>query len=185
MDMGAKRWLVKTAYKHLWRVNSFYDLDDLIQDGHLMYAVVRQKYPKAIDPPHIMRLFQITFLNHIHDLSKYQTRMLTIVDRTVDVHSEAVMEIVGSAEFRRSGVASPLVENGHAYVIPQSAPWFIHAFLRLLSDPWGQQQLRSKYRVRLSGVRELTHDRLCRLIGADPATTPTLPDALESYFQSV
>jgi hypothetical protein len=85
MDMGARRWLVKTAYKNLWRVHSFYDLDDLIQDGHMMYALVVQRYPQAKDPPHIMRLFQITFLNHIHDLSKHQSRMAALIDATVDL----------------------------------------------------------------------------------------------------
>jgi hypothetical protein len=184
MDMGARRWLVKTAYRHLWRVHSFYDIDDLIQDGHMMYALVVQRYPQAKDPPHIMRLFQITFLNHIHDLSKHQSRMAALVDTTVDIHDENVMSY-SSSIFRQHGKAAAMVDHGDAYFIPQAAPWYIHAFLRLLCDPWGQQQLRSQYRIRLSGVRELTHDRLCRMIGADPDTTPTMPDALETYFRSV
>jgi hypothetical protein len=173
MDTGARRWLVKTAYSHLWRVHSFYEMDDLLQDGHMLYAMVRQRYPDAVDPPHIMRLFQITFLNHIHDLSKHQSRMAALIDTSTDLDTA---ELYQDPRF---------AEQGDAYVIPQSAPWYIHAFLRLLCDPEGQRSLRSQYRVRLSGLRELTHDRLCRLIGADPTTTPTMPDALESYFASV
>jgi hypothetical protein len=173
MDHGARQWLVKTAYKHLWRVHSFYELDDLIQDGHMLYALVRQRYPRAKDAPHIMRLFTVTFINHIHDLSKHQSRMAALIDASTDLETVELYQDPGSAE------------QGDTYFIPNKAPWYIHAFLRVLCDPQGQMQLRSQYRVRLSGVRELTHDRLCRLIGADPSTTPTMPDALERYFAQV
>lgn len=173
MDQGAKRWLIKYCYKNLWRVNQSHKIDDLIQDGYLMYYVVRDRYPHVRAAPHIMRLFQVTFINHVHDLSKYQSRMASVIDYAVDIHDPASDHI------------DQVHDLGHGYFIPNSAPWYVHAFLRLLCSPDGQRGLRAQYRVRLSGIREETHERLCRLIGSDPESTPTLPDALESYFASV
>jgi hypothetical protein len=174
MDAGAQRWLIKTAYKHYWRVRSpAYQYTDLLQDGWLCYMIVRRRYPEAKDPPHIMRLFQVTFLNEIHDMAKKRSRMDAIIDASADL--DTFEQYIDPRD----------AEQGDGYFIPNSAPWYVHAFLRLLCSPNGPQRLRSRYRIRLSGIRELTHDRLCRLIQADPATTPTLPDALEKYFASV
>lgn len=173
MDQGARRWLIKYAYKNLWRVAQSHDLDDLVQDGYLMFYIVWNKYPHVRDIPHLMRLFQVTFINHVHDLSKHQSRMANIIDYAVDLHDPA------------SDSADQVHDLGNGYFIPDTAPWYVHAFLRLLCSPEGQRGLRSQYRVRLSGVREETHSRLCRLIGADPESTPILPDALETYFASV
>lgn len=173
MDQGAYRWLVKYAHKHHWRVATFYELTDLIQDGWLCYMIVRRKYPNAVDPPHIMRLFQVTFINHVNDLSKYQSRMAALIVRSAEM--DMVEETMNPRD----------AEPGDAYFIPKSAPWYVHAFLRLLCSPYGPERLRAPHRVRMSGVRELSHDKLCRLIGADPLTTPILPQALEDYFSSV
>lgn len=172
-DEGARGWLVKYSTNNHWRVNQCRDLDELIQDGYLWYAIVRDRYPQAVDKPHIMRLFQVTFINHVHDLSKHQSRLASIIDHSVDLHNPAT-----------EALHKP-VDMGDGYFIPQSAPWYVHAFLRLLCSPEGPSQLRRPYRVRMSGVREMTHHRLCRLIGADPLCTPTLPDALENYFATV
>lgn len=173
MDQGAYKWLCKYAWKSLWRVGPSYDYADLVQEGYLCYCLVCAKYPNAVDPPHLMRLFQVTFINQVHDLSKLQSRMAAIIDQHMDLDTAEVYQEVSFAD------------PGDGYFIPNSAPWYVHAFLRVLCDPQGQAQLRAKYRVRLSGIRELTHDRLCRIIGANPATTPTMPDALEEYFSAV
>jgi hypothetical protein len=172
-DEGARRWMIKYARKNYWRVNSLCELRDLIQDGWLCYMVCLRRYPDAKNISHLMRLFQVTYINHIHDLSKHQSRMLSFIDPNAIVDdTEKFMDPRDA-------------EQGDAYIIPNSAPWYVHAFLRLLCSPDGAKQLRRPYRVRLSGVREETHSRLCRLIGADPESTPELPAALETYFASV
>lgn len=172
-DEGARRWMIKYARKNLWRVNTICDMDDLVQDGWLCYMVCMRRYPNATNMSHLMRLFQVTFINHIHDLSKYQSRMLSFIDPHAEI--EETEKYMDPRE----------AEQGDSYVIPNSAPWYVHAFLRLLCSPEGQRKLRRPYRIRLSGVREETHSRLCRMIGADPEQTPTLPGALEDYFASV
>lgn len=165
--------MIKYARKNLWRVSTLRDIDDLLQDGWLCYMTCMRRYPQANDLPHLMRLFQVTYINHIHDLSKEQSRMLSFTDPNAIIdETEKFMDPRDA-------------EQGDAYIIPNSAPWYVHAFLRLLCSAEGPRDLRRPYRVRLSGVREETHSRLCRMIGADPEQTPELPGALENYFASV
>jgi len=78
MDRGAKLWLYKYARRNFWRVSCWYELDDLIQDGHMHYQRILDKYPRVANPAHLMRLFQITFANHLNDLSKFKTRAAEI-----------------------------------------------------------------------------------------------------------
>lgn len=173
MDKGAKGWLVRYALANHWRVEEFYDVEDLIQDGWLCYLRVQQKYAGIREPKHIMALFKTTYINHLHDLSNKQRKLLALINSQADYDIA-----VETFEMRAPDL-------GSAYFVPEKAPWYVHAFLRLLCSSDGPAKLRSRYRIRLSGIRELTHDRLCRLIGANPDSTPTLPDAIESYFQSL
>jgi hypothetical protein len=157
MDEGAQRWLVKYCYKNHWRVRQSHEVDDLIQDGQLMYYVVRDRYPIAKDPPHIMRLFQVTFINHVHDIAKKHSRMAAIVDYSLDLHASDPL----NSSVKIPKLAKQIdYDFGHSYTIPNSAPWYIHAFLRLLCTEEGRLGLRARYRIRLSGVREETHARL-------------------------
>ena len=49
-DAGVRGWIVKTAYKHYWRVSSYYEFDDLVQDGYLCYAkCLRTFRPKGFE----------------------------------------------------------------------------------------------------------------------------------------
>jgi len=64
-----RRWMVKVAHSQFWRVASWYELDDLLQDGFLCHAKVVSRYPHVYNPAHLGKLFQTTFLNHIHTLA--------------------------------------------------------------------------------------------------------------------
>jgi len=37
LDEGLKGWMIKTAKNNLWKMGSWYELDDLIQEGYLVY----------------------------------------------------------------------------------------------------------------------------------------------------
>lgn len=84
-------WVVNTARRHFWRVPRWYDFDDLVQDGMVTFCRVEKKYRgKVKNERHMMRLFQIAFINHIHDLSELKTRgALEIpVDMSLDMLDE-------------------------------------------------------------------------------------------------
>jgi hypothetical protein len=84
MDDSAKGWLYKTARSNHWRVQSWIDLDDLIQDGFMLWGVIRRRYPEATDIKHVMRLFQTTFTNHIHLLARHKRDRPEITDDTLE-----------------------------------------------------------------------------------------------------
>lgn len=77
MDEGAIGWLHRIAVRNHWRVASWIDLSDLIQDGYLHWQRIAQRYPDAPIPAQ-MRLFQITYLNWFHDLAKRKLKQVDI-----------------------------------------------------------------------------------------------------------
>lgn len=81
LDEGMKRWIYRTARRHYWRVASWYDLDDLIQEGFLAYQKCQVKYarlarkrnPRPEDRRNFMALVMRAFENRIHDLASKRT----------------------------------------------------------------------------------------------------------------
>jgi len=74
LDKGMRGWLVTMARKNYWRVAAWMDLDDLIAEGFLAYAICRAKYDDRVaNKRHFMALVQITFINQITDLANDRT----------------------------------------------------------------------------------------------------------------
>ncbi len=74
MDVGTIGWLHRYARRHFWRLPSWYDYDDLIQDGYLNWLRITQRYTDVTERKHMMRLFQICFVNHVNNLSNWKTK---------------------------------------------------------------------------------------------------------------
>ena len=160
MDAGARRWLLSAAQQNLWRIASWYDFDDLVQDGMLLYYHVCERYPEATDPRHIMRLFQRTFLNHCHNLSRKQRVKMEVVDTDfVQHHCTA-----------HDHFADLLLWLAEA---PDEVRRLLQALIR---DGW---KMDGPYAP--SGRRETTNERLCALVGADHNSV-NLHRVLRSYL---
>lgn len=80
LDAGMRAYIAKFARRNYWRIASWYDLDDLIQDGFFCYAKCRARYVLELktlpeiptSPDHrklMMRLVMTAFTRHVHDLS--------------------------------------------------------------------------------------------------------------------
>ncbi len=163
MDEGARKWMLKTAHKEHWRIASWYDLEDLIQEGYVCYYKVRERYPDATDRPHIMCLFQRTFTNRLHDLAKRKTRL-----------TEVVMSDFPSSQFIDNFWDSLLPvddEIATLYTLINQVTNETKAVLNLLTSEAGRKSLRAVYRVKLGGHRETFNERLCRLTGYDATKT--------------
>lgn len=76
LDAHVRGWIVKTVHKNFWKVRSWYDFEDLVQDGYLCFAKARAKFKFPMDEPthdnrkEFMAFFQMAFINHIIDLQK-------------------------------------------------------------------------------------------------------------------
>lgn len=174
MDRGARAWVYRTAQKHFWRVCRWYDLDDMVQDGYLHWARLTAKYPDVTDRPHMMRLFQITYINHIHDLAKNRTRQMD--DRIADMMPA---EVDPTAALERLWIDRG--EDPEFAVRLQQAPEPIKRLLALLSSEDGRRRLSAVYRRKRGGIRESLNERLCRLTGQDPGAVD-VEELCRSYF---
>lgn len=175
MDQGARGWLFRKAHKNLWRVRSFYELDDLIQDGYLCYQLVINKYPQVKDRPHIMRLFQRTYSNYIHDLANQRTREASEV-LLVNLLPAFLSEVA----FWDRLLIDDLDRAALQLLIAQAPPP-IKAVLRLFTDDRSLQKLRKPYRRNEKTGRETLNQRLCRLTGMNPELID-LPSELRAYL---
>ncbi len=150
-DNGTFGWIAKTAVKNHWRVASWMDVDDLIQDGYEWYFKTRRNYPDVREDAHAMSLFKTSYTNYLHDLSKKRTG-LNEVDGPADIDKD-------------QWFALNLVESGlqEFAVLVAGAPDVVKGFLALFADEKIVKLLRKPYAPDL--VRRVTtNQRICRLL---------------------
>lgn len=167
MDDGARGWLVKAASKHYWRVSRWIDFDDLIQEGHWVWASMLQRYPTATDAPHRMALFKRMFLSRITDLANKRTRSPDEICISDMFSGEGDVSPVRADVFLES-IAAP-ADLRLALPSLLNAPQYVQDALALFTTAQGLRRLRSRPR-RVVGVRrrESLNETLCRLTGCDP-----------------
>jgi hypothetical protein len=171
MDPGTRRWILKYARTNFWRVSVWYDYQDLVQDGFLCYAIVRAKYPSAVDPPHIHRLTQRVFTNHIHGLSKRRT------DQTLEV----VVDMASEMGDPRSELQRKICPDGELQRLLLEAPIRVRdCIVRLLAHPELTAIPIANY---ASGAHETTHDWLRRITGIEDE--PDLHAAVLNYLRGL
>ena len=147
LDAGIRGWLVNTAKKNYWRVPSWYDLDDLIQDGYICYSICNRKYGHDLQPSHFMALVKVSYINHIHDLANSKTR-----------NSPELIVPMDSPVFSR---AEP--EEATFFTLLKQLPNELQELLFILLN-----DAKSIPMLRNGRERESTNAYLCRLIGVDP-----------------
>ncbi len=160
MDDGARGWLLRIARKSFWRVHGVLDLDDLISEGFVCYYDVVRRYPHVTERRHLMRLFQVKYLNRITDLAKKRTRHL--------------------------GVLEELAFETEPFEEPSTftdAPEPVKTILRLLLSEDGVKGLQQTYQRFANGYRETLNDRLCKLIGLD-STQLDLAGMVRNYLRT-
>lgn len=85
-------FLVNTIRKNAWRVERVMGKKDLYQDGVLIFCLLRRRYQGVVDNPRwFMSLYKTSLHNHIHDVSKVQTKLLqqhSLPDDMLDAEGE-------------------------------------------------------------------------------------------------
>lgn len=150
MDRGARLWMLQYARRSFWKVSSYIDLDDLIQEGYLAWHRVSIRYPNITERRHMMSLFQRTFCNLIVDIAKQRTK-------------EAHLNIQFTQEIYEYNNRMSEHEVSTLYVMLQQAPTPVRKVVELLSTEGGRKRLCTIYRMYSNGQRETTNDRLRRL----------------------
>ncbi len=177
LDAGMRGFIFNTARKHYWRVASWYEFDDLVQDGYLCYAKCKAKYSETVtEKRHFMSLVQVSFLNYISTLASKRT-----ATEEVAVSHLSAQDGEGSADIEQLGGSTPEIASFLSLV--SSAPEeFKQLILMLANDATEaagfKRNTKSKHRRRL---RESTNEFFCRLIGKDPEDENVV-EQLRAYF---
>lgn len=189
MDRGARGWLIVVAADNFWRVASWYELSDLIQDGYVVWARVVKRYEvdagRVRSRGHLMRLFKTAYLNHIHDLSKRRTRGIAewlasdVLVRHAHVSRASAYfgQDIGDDVWDALGCSCDAAEL--AGFIAEAPETIRRVLLGLIASEG--RALRSLYRVAADGTRDTLNGRLCRIAGIDEEVD--LIGALRAYLK--
>jgi hypothetical protein len=164
MDQGVRGYIVNTARRNFWRVSEFYEFEDLLQDGAMVWSRVCNRYENVRDIKQRMALFKVAYANHIHDLSRKKSQLNLV--READL--AAPLDFLRDCE-------DPEQDPDLVMLIKQLPPKIARILQRLYAE--GREH---PYRVRLEG-RETTNARLCRLAGLDPDLRH-IREAVQAYF---
>lgn len=157
-DKGLRGWIVRTARKHYWRVAAYHDLDDLIQEGLLAYAICRARYrDKVQNRRHFMALVQVVYMNRITDLANERTKCLEVCASQIAVEGRELQVM----EYLAGGADG----DAELQAVLARAPAEVRAFLALFETPEGLAELDKPLRRRGDGTRETMEERLSLVLG--------------------
>lgn len=177
LDGGLQGYIFKTASKNLWRVASFMDLDDLIQEGYLAYAICVKRYAygeriRGVKNTsekdcrrRFMKLFKVIYANRITNLANAKRKSVP----------QSLFTDLGTAEheFSLERLSNILgTDQGIAYInaLIAQAPEEVKKLLRLFCSEDGLKQLQNVPARDLTTLehRESPNQFFCRLVGLDP-----------------
>lgn len=104
---SVEQWTRGYTRSHKWRCDIIHDVDDLTQDGYILFDKLKKRYPRIVDPAVFMGLYKTCFVNFINDKScRMRNKKRLYVDQPQDV-SELWTNNVG--ETTNSGYLSALL----------------------------------------------------------------------------
>ena len=162
-----------------WRVASFMDYDDMIQEAYIKYLHCARKYPRVVEPKHFMRLFQIALTNRFNTLSNFASRSGERVDNVAYVdpedgtESSLIDNVIG--EVKHGGDLAVLYSQ-----MPQEARDCLMAMLSGNPEQFRTGRIKSEVRRGL-WKRETTNQFWCRIINAD-ATKVNIPEVFRTLL---
>lgn len=173
LDAGLRGWLIITAQRNYWRVASYYEVDDLIADGFLIWAKCRKRYSNVTERRHFMALFKVAYTNHIIGLANKRTR---ITGGIQEVRLSMLAENHGGdlLDMLVGGIDSDTVLG----ILVRQARFPVRAVLELLTTDAGASILTAHPRHKY----EQDNNYICRLIGVSPRRYD-LPALVSSFLR--
>jgi hypothetical protein len=193
LDAGLRGWLVNAVHKHHWKVASWFDFDDLLQEGYLCFAKCRARFEPMHpefeahdeDRRRFMAYFQMAFNNRITDLQQNPRSKLQEIGyaQLSDTQAEGIEAWTESAAELSDASLATLLANAPAEI----ADMLKQILLDGVADvPYLRTRLRKKF---LPGVatprivkgkrkiRETTEEHYDRCLGQSGVITK-----LRDYF---
>ncbi len=150
-------WIYNHARKNYWRMASYYELDDLIQDGLMCAYKCLDRYGTDLDPPHFMKLVQRSFHNYIGELLR-SSRIVNDNTNISDLNSKYSETTI------LDKISTPEEGEQELNILISELPETLRKVVELyINNPEKVRKLRS----RLNGRDETLSDRLFKLTGFD------------------
>jgi hypothetical protein len=142
-----------------WRCDPINEIKDLMQDAYLIFAKVRNSYPRVIEPKHFMALYKRALANNMHDKAAYRRRK-----ESAEVHlSSDVTDFFAGriGEVTNAGYVGALIDE-----LPEELKLVLHKLAMGLPTEKAEPRKRG-LQPRESLTMQLR--RLCRLpMNSDP-----------------
>ena len=163
-------WISNHSRKNYWRVASFYEVDDLIQDGIIKAYEVINRYGVPgleIDRPHYMALVKTSFNNHIVDLlpRKYTSEKVSVVSFAVLISKPTINRMDGmdeNGEFWNSYFRSEDGDQEENMFVVEMPEYLRKGVQFFLSNPNTFQYFRKRLQ---SEKDESLSSKLARMVG--------------------
>lgn len=184
LDAGMVGFIEKFARKNHWRVASWLDLEDLVQEGWMCYYAVRRhpKYaelnskaePTPDDVRQVMAMVRTTLFRRMHTLSN---SLNAVPESGLSVTGTVRLEDLAPAETCANSVVELLAGAPREVVeLAGALARDIVAAHEYARDTVGRRETSAEHRKRLHskkrrrgrGRRETTNEMYCRLLGRDP-----------------
>ena len=69
-----KNWAASFIRREVWRCDRLHGQDDLLQEAHLLFWKLTERYPRVLEPAKFMGLFKKCLTNLLNDKSSYISR---------------------------------------------------------------------------------------------------------------
>lgn len=184
LDKGMKGFIVNVARKEFWKVASYYEFQDLVQDGYLCYSKCKQRLharlqvenPTKEQRREVQAFVARAFFNHIS----------TLASKRMGVHEQPVSSLLSEEANSETELWDKLLpstpEEGTLRTLLASAPAEIKQLAMLLASDGlsllGFERKRKGRRL----LRETTNEYYCRLVGRNPETDD-LVGRVRAYFR--
>lgn len=158
LDKGLRGWIVRTAQRHYWRVAAWHDLDDVVAEGYLAFAICKARYEKRVEnKAHFMALFKRVYISRITDLANKRSR---------DIPEIAISQIaqegreLSALEFLGGGISG----DAEMMCLLNRAPAEIANLIESMNAGYLRGRRNRKKR---NGTRETNNEFFNRMLGTD------------------
>ena len=67
-------WTAAFMAKNAWRCDRMHSVEDLVQEGFLVFFNLTTKYPRVTEPKHFFALYKRSIINKINDMASHKRR---------------------------------------------------------------------------------------------------------------
>lgn len=158
-------YVVNYLRANFWRVKNSMEYEDMLQEAHVVYLRLAQKYHDIDTPQHFMALFKTAWSNHFVDISRKDTnsRLMMYENQFADnddVLSNFLSSVVGDQS-----------NTGHLVVMIKQAPAEVRQVLSLfINAPTEILELASKSWKSSGRNQDFGNNMLCTMLGVEQGT---------------